>query len=285
MNKERYVEKMTDLVEDKLLEMGVSPYFTIEDGWEENEELSMRLYHDVNGHEISFDLADLYAQKKEEDIKIRTQFNNNILQSVVLFVERENALNLDTRSYSDDDYDDDYDDEEEDYEDDLDDEEVTRAEYEDELDDEYDDDEDEEEDYDEDDEYDDDDYDDEDDEYEDDEEEEEEEVDFSSKVSNLLTPLKFKEVSNSNGAVMMATLPSNFNGDLEKVSKRYQKQMSELPYSGYFVTKPNKQDVLVFDADTFDKEEVESIVKDLYEKGGELEVKDASERKNEELFR
>lgn len=275
MNKERYVEKMTDLVEDKLLEMGVSPYFTIEDGWEENEQLSMRLYHDVNGHEISFDLADLYAQKKEEDIKIRTQFNNNILQSVVLFVERENALNLDTRSYDDEE---DYDDEDEDYEDDLDDEEVTRAEYEDEIEDEYDDYDDDDYDEDEEDEY-DDDYDD--DEYED----EEEEADFSSKVSSLLTPLKFKEVLNSNGAVMMATLPSNFNGDLEKVSKRYQKQISELPYSGYFVTKPNKQDVLVFDADTFDKEEVESIVKDLYEKGGELEVKDASERKNEELFR
>lgn len=269
MNKERYVEKMTDLVEDKLLEMGVSPYFTIEDGWEENEQLSMRLYHDVNGHEISFDLADLYAQKKEEDIKIRTQFNNNIMQSVVLFVERENALNLDTRSYDDEeDYEEDFD---EDYEDDLDDEEVTRAEYEDEIEDEYDDydddyDEDEEEDYD------DDDYEDDEDEYDDDEYEDEE-VDFSSKVSSLLTPLKFKEVSNSNGAVMMATLPDNFNGDLEKVSKRYQKQISELPYNGYFVTKPNKQDVLIFDADTFDKEEVESIVKDLYEKGGELEVK------------
>ena len=275
MNKERYVDKMTDLVEDQLLEMGVSPYFTIEDGWEENEELSMRLYHDANGHEINFNLSELYAQKKEEDIKIKVQFRDNIKQSVIDFVERENSLGLDTRSYNEDEevtraeYEDEFDEEEEDYEDDDYDDEYDDDDYDDEEEEEE---EEEEEDYDEDDEY-------------EDDEDEEEEVSISSKVSSLLTPLKFEKVENTNGAVMVATLPSNFNGDLEKVSTRYQKQISELFEDSCFIAKPNKQDVLVFDAGTFDKSEVEDIVKDLYEKGGELEVKDASERKNEELFR
>lgn len=273
MNKERYVDKMTDLVEDQLLEMGVSPYFTIEDGWEENEELSMRLYHDANGHEINFNLEELYTQKKEEDIKIKVQFRDHIKQDVIDFVNRENALGLDNSRRED--------------------EEVTRVEYEDEIEDEYDDYDDEEDyddEYDEDfddeeedeyDDYEDDDEDYEDDEYDDEEDEEEEEkVSISSKVSSLLTPLKFEEVENTNGAAMVATLPTNFNGDLEKVSKRYQKQISELFEDGCFISKPNKQDVLVFDAGTFDKTDVEDIVKDLYEKGGELEVKEIEEKTN-----
>ena len=51
-------------------------------------------------------------------------------------------------------------------------------------------------------------------------------------------------------------------------------EFSELFEDGCFISKPNKKDVLVFDAGTFDKSEVEDIVKDLYEKGGELEVKE-----------
>lgn len=260
MKKERYVEKMTDLVEDQLLDMGVSPYFTIEDGWEENEELSMRLYHDVNEHEINFDLSELYAQKKEEDIKIKTQFAEYIKQDVVSFVEREKALGLDGRRYEAEE------EEEEDF-DDLDEDVEEEPDIEGEEDD-YDDEEEEE-----DEDYEDDEYDDED---EEDElgEESESKSNFSSKLSNVFAPLKFEDVEGTNGSAKSATLPQSFDGDIEKVSKRYGNQLAGAFEDGCFLSKPSKQDVLVFDASVFDRSDVEGIVSELLEEGGESKVKE-----------
>ena len=271
MNKAKYVEKMTDLVEDTLLEMNVSPLFTIEDGWEEDEELSMRLYHDTNGHEVVFNLSELYEQKREEDIKVKDQYTAHIKSRVTAFVEAEKALNLDPEEYEEnEEYEEDYDDyeEEEEYEDD--------------------------EEYEEDDEYEEEEEDEEYDDFDDEEEEEPlEEKDISdlarqqslvrmgSVISGVMKNLRFDSID-GNESAMSAELPSGFAGNLEKVMKKYGSQISELFEDGAFVIRPNKKDIIVFDASVFDKEDVKDILEELYEQDGEKHIEEVEAEKEKD---
>jgi hypothetical protein len=262
--------------------MNVSPYFTIEDGWEEDEELKMTLYHDANDHEISFNLEELYEQKREEDVKVKDQYNSNIKASVTAFVERENALGLDTnrRTYDEDDYEDDLD---EDYDDEYDEEDED-------LEDDYDDFEDEDyDDFDEEDEYDDEDE-------EEDEDLENEEIEhlaseqsrirMGSVIDKVMgstknNSLKF-EVLNGNEAVLIATLPKDFVGGVQDIIKAHDKQILDLFEEDMFVIKPNKKDVLVLDAEVFSKEDAETILVELYEQGGDSKLSCLEKENNRE---
>ena len=231
MNKAKYVEKMTDLVEDTLLEMNVSPLFTIEDGWEEDEELSMRLYHDTNGHEVVFNLSELYEQKREEDIKVKDQYTAHIKSRVTAFVEAEKALNLDPEEY------DDFDDEEE--EEPLEEKDISDLARQQSL------------------------------------------VRMGSVISGVMKNLRFDSID-GNESAMSAELPSGFAGNLEKVMKKYGSQISELFEDGAFVIRPNKKDIIVFDASVFDKEDVKDILEELYEQDGEKHIEEVEAEKEKD---
>lgn len=264
MNKSRYVEKMTDLVEEVLVDMGVSPIYTIIDNWDEEEELSMTLLHDANEHTIDFNLEDLYTQKQEEDVKIKHQFRDAIKSRVVAFVNEEQELGIDEDIDEEYDEDDEYEEEEEDYE---------EEDYED--DEEYDEDEEE---------YDEDDYDDEE---EEDYEEEEEEIEDSlsqdeilrrrfanitSRTNGSYESLRFSKI-NEAGNVLASTLPKNVrNETLSRISQIYKNQFSDLFQDGVYITKPNTTDVLVFDMSDFDEDGVSEILENVCDNEEHMEI-------------
>ena len=268
MNKSKYVDKMTDLVEEVLVDMGVSPIYTIVDNWDEEEELSMTLLHDANEHSIEFNLEDLYTQKQEEDVKIKHQFRDAIKSRVVAFVNAEQELGIDEDIDEEEEYDEDY--EDEDYEED--------EEYEDdEYDDEYDD-EDEDEDEDEEEEYDEDDYDDEEDDYDEEEELSQDEIlrrrfaNITSKTSGSYESLRFSKI-NEAGNVLASTLPKNIrNENLTRISQIYKNQLSDLFEEGAYITKPNATDVLVFDMSEFDEEGVSEILENVCDNEEHMEI-------------
>lgn len=286
MNKSKYVDKMTDLVEDTLVKKGVSDDFTIEDNYEEDGEMSMTLTHDASGHEVTFQLQSLYDQKKEADIKVKDQYAENLKTQVESFVDREilaerasraqarnnNAMSEDYDEYEDEDSYEDY----EDY----------------------------------------DDYEDGDDDYEDSEEEEvledseqsdaaptvgqliehnepwdgagapsqaesEEKPAISSAITGLFKPVEFVNI-NGDGSAKAASLPKAMQEKtLDEITRRFGVQIKSLYDGGAIVVRPNANDVVVFDAEKFGKDDVAEMLTDMMEEGGSKDIIEVEPERDE----
>lgn len=272
MNKAKYVDKMTDLVEDTLQSKGVSDDFTIVDNYEEEGEMSMTLSFDASGGEVTFDLRELYERKKEGDVKVKDQYAENFKERVEAFVdmelsnqrrERDQERNAAVRNQpfdAEDDYED-----EEDYED-------------------YDDYDDEEEDYEEDD-------------YEDNEVaspleevlEDSEQSDaapeekpaISSAITGLFKPVEFVNI-NRDGSAKAASLPASMRDKTtEEIANRYLAQVRALYEGGAIVVHPNANDVVVFDAEKFGKDEVTEMLTDMLEEGGSKDIAEVEPERDE----
>ncbi len=129
MKKEKFLDKLTDIIEDTLLKMDQSEAFTIEDLYEDEDRVAIKLTNDYSGASFVKDVEALYTRKKEEDIKIKELYKvSGLKDEIKTFVEEHE---LDKQHYfeehdplDDDLVDDDLDDFDEDYDfdDDLDDE-------------------------------------------------------------------------------------------------------------------------------------------------------------------
>ena len=128
MNKQKFLDKITDLVEETLVENHASSDFTIEDLLEDEDRCAIRLTYDYSDAEYIKDVEDLFRRKKEEDVKVKDLYrNSDIADEVKDFVEEQRRLRAERLEnepdyYAEDydlDADDDYDDDE-DYDDDYD---------------------------------------------------------------------------------------------------------------------------------------------------------------------
>ena len=132
MKKSKYADKIVDLIEDTLVDLGHSDDFTIGDNLD-NDEFSITLEHDASGRHFDYDLAELYHTKEEEDVKVKDQYRDHLKEHIVNFVnhtleatrqQQEEEDEYDDDEYDDEEYDDDdeyddedYDDDDEDYDD------------------------------------------------------------------------------------------------------------------------------------------------------------------------
>ena len=132
MKKSKYADKIVDLIEDTLVDLGHSDDFTIGDNLD-NDEFSITLEHDASGRHFDYDLAELYHTKEEEDVKVKDQYLDHLKEHIVNFVnhtleatrqQQEEEDEYDDDEYDDEEYDDDdeyddedYDDDDEDYDD------------------------------------------------------------------------------------------------------------------------------------------------------------------------
>ena len=127
MKVQKFLDKMVDLVESTLVKEGVSDYFTIEDLYEDEGRVAIKLTYDYSDDEYVKDVEALYEQKREEDVKIKDLYKNSGIKSdVKAFVEEQQRLYAERREAGGDDYglDDDFDDDydlDDDFEDDFDD--------------------------------------------------------------------------------------------------------------------------------------------------------------------
>ena len=138
MNKQKFLDKITDLVEETLVENHASSDFTIEDLLEDEDRCAIKLTYDYSDAEYTKDVEDLFRRKKEEDVKVKDLYRNaDIADEVKDFVEEQRRLraerledepdyyaedydlDLDDGVDDDEDYDDDYDEDEYDDDDDL----------------------------------------------------------------------------------------------------------------------------------------------------------------------
>lgn len=117
MKKSKFAEKMIDLVEETLLDMGASDNYII---GEADNGYKLELIHEGFPGAYDIELDYLYERKESEDCKVKDLYNTHVKANVQTFVE---TTRDDVRQNDyDEDYDEDYEDED-DYEDDFDDEE------------------------------------------------------------------------------------------------------------------------------------------------------------------
>ena len=128
MNKQKFLDKITDLVEETLVENHASSDFTIEDLLEDEDRCAIRLTYDYSDAEYTKNVDDLFRRKKEEDVKVKDLYrNSDIADEVKDFVEEQRRLRAERLENEPDYYAEDYDldsddeyDDEEDYDDDYD---------------------------------------------------------------------------------------------------------------------------------------------------------------------
>ncbi len=122
MNKQKFLDKITDLVENTLVDMGKSSMFTIEDLLEDEDRCAIKLTYDYSDAEYVKDVEDLFRRKKEEDVKVKDLYRHSGIDGEVRsFVTEQERTRTAYSEGAEDDYEDEYDDEDE-YEDDYEDE-------------------------------------------------------------------------------------------------------------------------------------------------------------------